>query len=67
MTANGYQWQTSVGVHQYATYHAAKNFHDPDMFVPERWLQERSKQYENDDRASFQPFHLGPRNCVGKS
>jgi cytochrome P450 len=58
--------QTSVGVHQFATYRSAKNFANPDQFVPERWLSDRPDEYKDDVKGAFQPFHLGPRGCIGK-
>ncbi|KAF2122857.1 putative benzoate 4-monooxygenase cytochrome P450 [Lophiotrema nucula] len=58
---------TSVGVHQFATYRSEKNFTHPDEFIPERWLKDGPEEYRNDDRAAFQPFHLGPRGCIGKN
>ena len=58
--------QTSVGVHQWAAYHLSTNFADPDSFVPERWFAEPPERYRADDRAVFQPFGFGPRNCIGQ-
>ena len=57
---------TAVQVSQWPTHHSAENFADPDAFVPERWLDDRDKKYENDKRASMQAFSFGPRNCLGK-
>ncbi|GAP84455.1 putative cytochrome p450 monooxygenase [Rosellinia necatrix] len=54
---------TSVSVHQFATYHNPENFKNPDMFVPERWLGD--PEYQDDNRASHQPFSVGARNCLG--
>ena len=31
--------------------------------MPERWLGEA--RYAGDKRAVMQPFHVGPRNCLG--
>ncbi|KAG7005995.1 cytochrome P450 monooxygenase [Physcia stellaris] len=58
---------TSVGVHQWSTYHTGTNFADPDLFVPERWLPEPPERYRNDQKAALQPFSMGPRNCLGKN
>ncbi|MCJ1355500.1 MAG: hypothetical protein MMC33_005492 [Icmadophila ericetorum] len=58
--------QTSLGVHQWATYHSASNFHDPDSFIPERWLPDAPAEFQNDALSSVQPFSTGPRNCIGK-
>ena len=38
--------------------------------MPERWLAEAdggSPEFENDNRAVFQPFSFGPRNCLGRN
>lgn len=58
---------TSVGVHQSATYQSSANFTDPKSFVPERWLPEAPKRYRNDRKDALQPFSVGPRNCLGKN
>ncbi|PNS16791.1 Isotrichodermin C-15 hydroxylase [Sphaceloma murrayae] len=55
----------SVSVSQYPSYHSPSNFRDPDSYVPERWLGEA--RYADDNRATFQPFSFGPRNCLGKN
>ena len=59
-------WQTSVGVHQTATYQSSANFADPKSFIPERWLPEVPERYRNDRKDALQPFSVGPRNCIGK-
>ena len=56
--------QTIVAVTQFATYHSETNFHLPDDFIPERWLGD--ERFVNDNKAAFQPFSTGPRNCVGQ-
>ncbi|KAF7539526.1 hypothetical protein G7054_g2049 [Neopestalotiopsis clavispora] len=38
---------------------------DPFGFHPERFLD--AKGFENDERAAFQPFHLGSRGCLGRN
>ncbi|CAL8574905.1 hypothetical protein XPA_000851 [Xanthoria parietina] len=57
----------SVGVHQWSTYRSSANFACPDTFDPERWLPDPPAKYRGDVKAALQPFHLGPRGCVGKS
>ncbi|PQE06866.1 cytochrome P450 protein [Rutstroemia sp. NJR-2017a BVV2] len=57
---------TSVGVNQYAAFHSPANFHDPERFAPERWLASPPNEFFNDNTAAFQPFSMGPRNCIGK-
>ena len=60
-----------VSVSQWATYRNPKNFIEPDMFLPERWLAESHPSYEErfntDNKAAFKPFSYGPRDCIGKS
>ena len=55
---------TSLCVSSHAAHHSARNFTDPDEFVPERWMDD--KRYANDKREWVQPFSYGPRNCLGK-
>ncbi|GME32740.1 Cytochrome P450 [Neofusicoccum parvum] len=56
---------TQVNVPQYATFHSALNFKDPDSFIPERWLP--GTGYDSDRKEGLQPFSTGPRNCIGKN
>lgn len=35
------------------------------MFHPERWLGDPA--FADDRKDAFQPFHLGPRNCLGRN
>jgi cytochrome P450 len=55
---------TSVYVSQHAMNTSARNWKDPEAFVPERWLGD--EKYRDDNRATFNPFSFGPRNCLGK-
>lgn len=70
---------TAVQVSQWAAHHSEENFADPEVFVPERWLDgedgmgdgkgnkwKREEKYEGDRRGAMQPFSFGPRNCLGK-
>lgn len=57
---------TKVSVPQYASYHSALHFKDPDSFVPERWIP-GNVEYAGDNKAAFAPFSIGPRNCIGKN
>ena len=59
--------KTSIGVHQYSAFLTSKNFHNPDDFVPERWLADPPEEYKYDDKAAMQAFSTGPRNCIGKN
>ena len=56
--------QTKCGISQYAVYTLEANFRDPMIFTPERWTGDPA--YENDNRAVFQPFSFGARNCIGR-
>ena len=58
--------QTSVGLFQWACNHSSSNFHDPDSFRPERWLDNPPREFAADSRAATQPFSYGPRNCLGQ-
>ncbi|KAJ5664769.1 uncharacterized protein N7477_007217 [Penicillium maclennaniae] len=56
--------KTAVAVQQWATFHNPKNFRLPDEFIPERWIGD---EFASDNKAAFQPFSFGPRNCLGKN
>ncbi|CAG8909915.1 unnamed protein product [Penicillium egyptiacum] len=56
--------KTAVSVHHWATYRSAQNFRLPDQFIPERWIDD---EFATDNKAAFQPFSFGPRNCLGKN
>ncbi|EMF16370.1 benzoate 4-monooxygenase cytochrome P450, partial [Sphaerulina musiva SO2202] len=58
---------TAVQVSQWAAHHSEENFADPEVFVPERWLDGEDEKYEGDRRGAMQPFSFGPRNCLGKN
>ena len=57
---------TSVSVSHHAAYHSARNFTDPDEFIPGRWSEDAEERFRGDKVAAFQPFSFGPRNCLGK-
>lgn len=57
--------QTSVS--QYAAYRYERNFHRAEEFIPERWLKDKPEEFKNDARNVLQPFHVGPRGCIGKN
>lgn len=65
VSANG-ENQMSACVYHYAASRSEKNFTRPDDFVPERWLENPPAEFANDNRAVVQPFHVGPRACLGK-
>ena len=45
------------------------NFHDPNTFLPERWLidEKEAEAEKGDNLAASQPFLLGPRGCIGQN
>ncbi|KAJ5342279.1 hypothetical protein N7541_011403 [Penicillium brevicompactum] len=47
-----------------SAYHSPQNFALPDEFIPERWLGD--DRCENDVKTIFNPFSVGPRNCIGQ-
>ncbi|KAK4234237.1 cytochrome P450 [Achaetomium macrosporum] len=57
--------KTVVAIHQWAMYHNDENFKDPFAYRPERWLGDPA--FASDRKDAFQPFHLGPRNCLGRN
>ncbi|KAF3760190.1 cytochrome P450 [Cryphonectria parasitica EP155] len=56
---------TIVSQYHYALYHNEEFFTAPEEFHPERWLGD--PRFATDNRDIFQPFHVGPRNCVGRN
>ncbi|RSL44268.1 hypothetical protein CEP54_014744 [Fusarium duplospermum] len=56
---------TVVTIHQWAMYHNAKHFKDPFTYHPERFLGD--PRFESDHKDVLQPFHMGPRNCLGRN
>ncbi|KAM5468464.1 hypothetical protein MferCBS49748_003511 [Microsporum ferrugineum] len=55
---------TVVSISQLAAYHSERNFLRAEEFIPERWLND--PQFKDDSREIFQPFSIGPRNCIGQ-
>lgn len=63
---------TVVRMTQYATYRNPANFARPNEFLPERWLDaeengNKTSEFLKDKRGALQPFHVGPRNCIGQN
>jgi cytochrome P450 len=56
----------TVAVSPWAATHSELNFHQPDMFRPERWLGE-NESFSNDHLNASLPFGTGPRVCIGKN
>ncbi|MCJ1331172.1 hypothetical protein MMC10_007859 [Thelotrema lepadinum] len=61
---------TEVAVSTYATFLSSKYFHQPQSFRPQRHAGRDSPYYDpvfaNDNRAAFEPFATGPRDCIGR-
>ena len=55
----------TVAVSPWASTRARLNFHEPDMFRPERWLGDEN--YSNDNLNASLPFGTGPRVCIGRN
>ncbi|KAK6213619.1 trichothecene C-15 hydroxylase (cytochrome P450) [Colletotrichum tabaci] len=53
------------GVWHWPAYHDPENFTLPDSFIPERWLND--PRFAGDRRDGFQPFTVGPMNCIGRN
>ncbi|KAH6915696.1 cytochrome P450 [Coprinopsis sp. MPI-PUGE-AT-0042] len=56
--------RTTVACPNYALHHDAKNFVDPERFMPERWLPNFKGGVHNTE--AFVPFCYGPGVCTGK-
>ena len=72
----------SIGVNHFATYRMPEHFKDADEFHPERWLGDPAYKDDHLDALEvlhspktdlmpsnhvlFQPFSVGPKNCLGK-
>ena len=56
-------------VHLLAAFHLNSNFHRPNEFLPERWLEQAkyTGEFVDDNRDIFQPFSIGPRSCLGRN
>ena len=56
---------TTVAVSPWASTRSRLNFHEPDMFRPERWLGD--EEFSNDNLHASLPFGTGPRVCIGRN
>lgn len=58
--------ETHLTLHTYSIQRDPRNFHEPDVFLPERWFTSGAPDGEH-NTAAFFPFSYGPANCVGKN
>ncbi|XP_010969279.1 steroid 17-alpha-hydroxylase/17,20 lyase [Camelus dromedarius] len=56
---------TDVVVNLWALHHNEKEWHRPDLFMPERFLDPTGNQLIS-PTSSYLPFGTGPRSCVGE-
>jgi cytochrome P450 len=56
---------TMVECSQWAMNHSSAHWRDPWSFHPERFLS-KGKIGKKDTLDALQPFHVGPRNCIGR-
>ncbi|KAK3291128.1 cytochrome P450 [Chaetomium fimeti] len=68
----GYQVPEGTGLDlvPWAMSYSHRNFTKPNEFLPERWLEEDGRirqQFDKRRHSAFQPFSVGPRNCIGKN
>jgi len=54
---------TSVSMSSYVAHRDEKVFHNPEQFLPERWLGEEGKQLQ----PYFVAFSAGARGCIGRN
>ncbi|MCJ1478596.1 hypothetical protein MMC13_007277 [Lambiella insularis] len=61
---------TNISVHQYSLTRSSANFHRPDDFCPERWLEstrsDSSSPFYHDNLNASQAFSVGLWSCIGK-
>ncbi|RMD40094.1 hypothetical protein DV735_g5034, partial [Chaetothyriales sp. CBS 134920] len=62
---------TNVSVHHTGAYWNEANFRRAKEFIPDRWLpaalEDPNNEFYNDNRRVHEPFHVGPRNCIGRN
>ena len=56
---------TVIQFNHVAAYRMESNFARPNEFLPQRWIGDA--EFESDNTPAFQPFSVGPRNCIGRN
>lgn len=56
---------TTVSISPWVAGRSPSNFHDPNSFRPERWLQE-NPEFAEDQLNASRPFGYGPKKCIGE-
>lgn len=59
-----HDFKTDVAIHHWSLYRREKYFRHATEFHPERFLDD--PEFANDCRDVLQPFHIGPRACLGR-
>ena len=59
--------QYRAGIPQKTAFHSPTNFVEPEIFNPDRWLKDADPKFDHENKDIFEPFMVGPRNCIGKS
>ncbi|KAK3342210.1 putative cytochrome P450 [Lasiosphaeria hispida] len=57
----------SVECQQWSMNHSSSYWHDPWAFRPERFLYDKANLTKEGALEAFQPFNVGPRNCIGRN
>jgi len=57
---------TGVECQQWSMNHSSSHWHEPWTFRPERFLHDKDNLIKTDVTEAFQPFNVGPRNCIGR-
>ncbi|KAF4434518.1 isotrichodermin C-15 hydroxylase [Fusarium acutatum] len=59
--------KTTLTMNLWAANCSPLNFHLSDEMFPERWIQPRPVEYEEDDRSAMKAFSFGPQDCPGRN
>ncbi len=57
-------FQTVINMNHWGMSRDPKYFHDPDDFIPDRWLREEESRKDIHPFSSL-PFGFGTRSCIG--